>query len=238
VESGMDRATEMVIVLSMVMEVVIIVMILAMLLMEMVVIAPMVMEMVIVLEIVIEVMLMIIVMKIVEMMLIVVMKTMSAMIMVIPWNHLRIFLTGINKTMKSVFLTERLHWSLQWLSTKKKRLANTKNDGNQITAFLISCGFTVTHSHDEVHTKVEERFLEIKNILLNNNNTKPEKILVFVYYSGHGELTDGLTEGKDIKENLFKLEENIRNIATIPNCVVLSLIDCCRLVKRKKKEVR
>jgi len=68
-------------------------------------------------------------------------------------------------------------------------LHSSKNDGIKVKSFLEDCGFTVYLSHDkdrfgikgEFHTIIQR----VKHKLENN-----EKILLFVYYSGHGLIED------------------------------------------------
>jgi len=60
-----------------------------------------------------------------------------------------------------------------------------------------------------------------------------KKTAVFIYYSGHGLLVDGFTDGVTISGQEFPLEEKIRKLSLYPNSLVMSLLDCCREIPAK-----
>jgi len=53
------------------------------------------------------------------------------------------------------------------------------------------------------------------------------KAALYVYYSGHGLLVDGMTVACTVSGERFPIESKIRNLSTRPNCLVLSFFDCC-----------
>jgi len=59
-------------------------------------------------------------------------------------------------------------------------------------------------------------------------NKANKKTAVFIYYSGHGFLSDGFTVGVTISDQEFPLEEKIRNLSCYPNTLMMSILDCCR----------
>jgi len=65
------------------------------------------------------------------------------------------------------------------------QLVTSKNDGDEMAAFLETCNFKVTRIHDEKEsTKILSEYSTLDSVLA-EAKTKG-KIAAFIYYSGHG----------------------------------------------------
>ena len=53
-------------------------------------------------------------------------------------------------------------------------------------------------------------------------------MVLFIYYSGHGLIVNGMTVGNTVNGTQFDLEIRIRKLALYTNVFVISLLDCCR----------
>ena len=69
-----------------------------------------------------------------------------------------------------------------------------------------------------------------KAIIASTNNKK--KVFFFVWYSGHGAMSDFLTQvvtnEPDVNKRLFPLEQRLSLIASKKNTYVFACFDCCR----------
>jgi len=103
---------------------------------------------------------------------------------------------------------------------------DSQNDIKLMENFFQSTGFTVTSQEDIS----EEMFTNKMNAFLNyRKQTKQSKHLLFVYYSGHGVVIDGLVCGVTSSGLPFPLEQSLRNLSLYPNTTVFALLDCSRV---------
>jgi len=95
-----------------------------------------------------------------------------------------------------------------------------------------SCGFKDINCIEDEPSNVkiiENSFAQLNEVA---KNVGKEKILFFVYYSGHGTVFNGSTHGHTLDGTPFDIETLIKRLAMRPNIVVVSILDCCR-VERK-----
>ena len=61
--------------------------------------------------------------------------------------------------------------------------------------------------------------------------SKTEKVLFFVYYSGHGGEMDSMSIGYTLSGGIFEIEGYVRELAQYPNAFVIALFDSCREIE-------
>jgi len=79
------------------------------------------------------------------------------------------------------------------------------------------------------NTEIDKQFEELRNHARLLSKTK-QKALMFIYYSGHGTLIDGVTVGNTLQGTKFDLETQVRKLAIYSNMYVVGLFDCCRSI--------
>jgi len=98
------------------------------------------------------------------------------------------------------------------------------------------CKFKVTKMQEiNDENNIETQFNSI-NETLKENKSNNKKTAVFIYYSGHGLLVDGFTNGITKNGIWFPLEEKARKMSLFKNSLVMCLFDCCRQIPPKKEK--
>ena len=89
-----------------------------------------------------------------------------------------------------------------------------------------SCQFETILLHDKTAAEVVEALKSLQTFAKKTCGTA--KSAFFVYYSGHGQIVNGVTKGFAITGEPIDLEDLIRCIANYSNTYVVGLLDCCR----------
>jgi len=111
-------------------------------------------------------------------------------------------------------------------------LSSPPTDGEEIKKFLSSsCNFNETDiswlQEETLNTNINNEFTNLDSTA---KNIGKGKLLVFVYYSGHGTIDhEGNTQAHLLDGTPFELETRVRKLSTRPNVAVIAILDCCRL---------
>ena len=101
------------------------------------------------------------------------------------------------------------------------------NDGRDINNFLkASCQFETLLLHDKTAEEVVKALQSLQTFA--KKTCSMEKAAFFIYYSGHGQLVNGVTKGFTTTGEPIDLEDLIRRIANYANTYVVGFLDCCR----------
>jgi len=86
----------------------------------------------------------------------------------------------------------------------------------------------------KIYSEITQLENEAKKAAKDSNN---KKLLIFVYYSGHGTLDhSGSTHGHTLDGTSFDIESLVRKLSAWPNTAVISILDCCRLEQKGFKK--
>jgi len=102
-------------------------------------------------------------------------------------------------------------------------------NGTCVNYFLKQeCGFSnITLLQDRPKEDILSELTNLKNFLANLRHSG-EKVLIFIYYSGHGFEQDGLTHGYNLDGSLFDLENRVRVLSKFANTTVVAVLECGR----------
>jgi len=136
----------------------------------------------------------------------------------------------------------------------QKDLPSAHDDVDAMKDFLIKhCNFDrkdVDTLYDKDHETVKKSFLELRDKWAKKltSGDRPEKGLLFVYYSGHGQIANNVTNVICPDGTLFPLPLAIfcpnKNsykdfgigITVVPNTMAVVFLDCCRLLPKNDGE--
>lgn len=98
-------------------------------------------------------------------------------------------------------------------------------------------------SIDPSAENLEQKMDDISTKLRRNNDEgmAQKKILLYVYYSGHGTFTDstGILVNEFSEENsIFPLEQRLFELSKLPNTYVAVVFDCSRIKMPSKNNLR
>jgi hypothetical protein len=83
---------------------------------------------------------------------------------------------------------------------------------------------------------MDKSFFEIKNILSKAHKDQNNRILLYVYYAGHGVIDNTTKIVLNEDEPLFRyfdLEQKLSVLSKYHNTYIVSVFDCCREVLPK-----
>jgi hypothetical protein len=89
--------------------------------------------------------------------------------------------------------------------------------------------FTVFESIDEDKKENKNKFKIIMNTVAEYRNNRKRRVLIFFYYSGHGEMINNETCGINEIKDIIPIDNWIRKLAMYPNTFTIGLLDCCRV---------
>jgi len=136
----------------------------------------------------------------------------------------------------------------------QKDLPSAHDDVDAMRDFLIKhCNFDkkdVDTLYDKDHEEVKKKLIDTRDNWAKKlvSGDRPEKGLLFVYYSGHGQITNNVTNIICPDGQLFPLPMAIfcpnKNsfkdfgigITVVPNTMVVLFMDCCRLLPKNDGE--
>jgi hypothetical protein len=115
----------------------------------------------------------------------------------------------------------------------------------------LVCQFIGIKDIRKVATKqeAEAALKKIENEFIPAHARTNNGIFLFVYYSGHGEMTQGLFKKKEkvyslpgwfvscnFGDELLNLEQSLRNLAQYSNTCTIGVLECCRNAKVRSKD--
>jgi len=119
--------------------------------------------------------------------------------------------------------------------SKLPSLPMCEEDGDAVKSFLRrDCGFDsrdIKVSRDQSKEEIKHEVELIESTA--SGAGRLGKALVFVYYSGHGNLMHGDTFGRTVTGEWFNLDQISRSLAKHTNVYVISFFDCSREVDRE-----
>jgi hypothetical protein len=94
----------------------------------------------------------------------------------------------------------------------------------------------------EINSKLEDiqkKYDEIYEVSKSQMKETTRSVLFFVYFSGHGHMTNH-TFGVSKNDEEIPIEEWVRGLSKFPRTFTIGLFDCCRVVyvKKGKEEVK
>jgi hypothetical protein len=89
--------------------------------------------------------------------------------------------------------------------------------------------FTIFESIDEDKEENLKKFNMIRDIVVEYKKYRKRKVLIFFYYSGHGEMINNETYGVNEIKDIIPIDNWIRLLAKYPNTFTIGLLDCCRI---------
>jgi len=107
------------------------------------------------------------------------------------------------------------------------------NDATKMGEFFQSCNMEVDVMTNREVASIEKIFKKFKTAA-QYAAKYDQKAFFAIYYSGHGELHNGLTHGLTKDNEPIHIEELARTLANHANCFVFGFFDCCRVVSVAK----
>jgi hypothetical protein len=87
---------------------------------------------------------------------------------------------------------------------------------------------------DATNDEINKAFNKIEGIARKASNHLTQKVLIVVWFGGHGGMFDGstttqiVTNDADETKRRFDFEQKLANISSLNNTYVVAFIDCCR----------
>ena len=115
-----------------------------------------------------------------------------------------------------------------------KDLDQVPQDIANMTAFFESLQFDrIIKTENPDQQQMDKSYIEIKNIMQRSHRDTTNKILLYVYYGGHGILentTKIVLNEDDPMFRYFDLEQKLASLSKLNNNFIAAIFDCCREV--------